>query len=334
MLFPTNEGRSALLAAILGSGNNNPPVANDQNLSTNEDTSLSVTLTASDAEGDSLTFSIVNNPSKGALSGTAPNVTYTPNGNFNGSDSFTFKVNDGAVDSDMATVTITVNAVNDAPVADDQSVTTDEDTSEGILLTASDVEGDSLTFRLVGGPTKGALSGTAPNVTYTPNGNFNGSDSFTFKANDGTEDGNTATVSITVNAVNDKPAADSQSVATQKNNSKSITLTGSDLDVDTLTFSIVASPANGSLSGAAPNLTYTPAVDYNGPDSFTFIVNDGTMDSDVATVNITVTVGPVNKSPAADNQTLNTNEDNDLAITLTGSDTENDPLSFLITVSL
>src|SRR5205807_5061358 len=103
-------------------------------------------------------------------------------------DSFTFKANDGTVDSSAATVSLTVTAVNDAPVAADQAVTTAEDTAKAIVLTASDVEGDPLTYAIVAGPAHGTLSGVAPTVTYTPAANYNGADSFTFKANDGTVD--------------------------------------------------------------------------------------------------------------------------------------------------
>ena len=179
---------------------NGAPTADAQSVSTNEDTAKAITLTGSDPNGDALTYSIVDQPAKGSLSGTAPNVTYTPSANYNGSDSFTFMANDGKLDSATATVSITVTAVNDAPVADSQSVTTEQNTAKNITLTGSDVDGDTLTYHIMDQPAKGSLSGTAPNVTYTPNANYNGSDSFTFMANDGKVDSNAATVSITVNA--------------------------------------------------------------------------------------------------------------------------------------
>ena len=121
-------------------------------------------------------------------------------------------------------------------------------------------------------------------MLYTPNANYQGPDSFTFKVNDGTVDSEAATVSITVTPVNDKPTADNQSVTTDEDVAKPITLTGNDGDGDSLTYHIVAGPTHGSLSGSGANLTYTPAADYNGPDSFTFKANDGTVDSDAATV--------------------------------------------------
>src|SRR5207249_5222064 len=132
-----------------------------------------------------LAYAIVTGPAHGTLSGAAPNLTYTPALNYNGADSFTFKANDGSLDSNPATVTITVTAVNDAPVATDQAITTDEDTPKPVNLTATDIEGSPLTYAIVTGPAHGTLNGTAPTLTYTPAANYNGPDSFTFKANDG-----------------------------------------------------------------------------------------------------------------------------------------------------
>jgi hypothetical protein len=307
---------------------NDAPVANAQSVTTNEDTAKGITLTATDVDGDALTYSVVTGPAHGALSGTAPNLTYTPSANYNGSDSFTFKVNDGKVDSNTATVSITVTAVNDAPVANAQSVTTNEDTAKAITLTATDVDGDPLTYSVVAGPAHGAVSGTAPNLTYTPTANYNGLDSFTFKANDGTVNSNTATVSITVTPVNDAPVANPQSVTTNEDTAKAITLTATDVDGDTLTYSVVTGPAHGTLSGTAPTLTYTPAANYNGPDSFTFKANDGTIDSNTATISFTVTA--VNDAPVADPQSVTTNEDTAKAITLTATDVDGDTLTYSV----
>src|SRR4029077_11504277 len=120
---------------------------------------------------------------------------------YNGADSFTFKVNDGAADSNVATVSIAVDAVNDAPVANSQNVSAMEDTAKAIVLTGSDEEGSALSYAIVTGPLHGTLtpgSGTGPNFTYMPAANYNGADSFTFKVNDGAADSNVATVSIAV----------------------------------------------------------------------------------------------------------------------------------------
>ena len=307
---------------------NDAPVANNQSVNTAENTAKSITLTGTDIDGDSLTYTVESGPSHGSLSGTAPNLTYTPATNYNGPDSFTFKVNDGAVDSNTATVSITVTPVNDAPVAISQSVSTAEDMAKAIVLTGSDGDGDPLTYSIVAQPLYGTLSGSAPNVTYIAAANYNGSDSFTFKVNDGVVDSNTATVSITVTPVNDAPVANGQSVSTAEDTAKGIVLTGSDVDGNPLTYSIVAQPLHGSLSGSAPNVTYTPAANYNGSDSFTFKVYDGEVDSNTATVNITVT--PVNDAPVANSQSVNTAEDSDETITLSGSDIEGSPLTYSV----
>ena len=160
-----------------------------------------------------------------------------------------------------------------------QSVSTAEDTAKAITLAATDANSNPLTYVIATQPAHGTLSGTAPNVTYTPASNYNGSDSFTFKANDGIADSSPATVSITVTAVNDVPVATAQSVSTALNTAKAITLAGSDVENSALTYTIVTQPAHGTLSGTAPNVTYTPTTGYSGADSFTFRVSDGTANS-------------------------------------------------------
>jgi outer membrane protein OmpA-like peptidoglycan-associated protein len=329
--FIANDGTvdsNTATITITVSSSNDAPVANAQSVGVIEDTPTAITLTASDVESDPLTYSIVSGPSNGVLSGTAPNLTYTPNGDYVGGDSFTFIANDGTVDSNTASITITVSNTNDAPVANAQSVGVVEDTPTAITLTASDADSDPLTYSIVSGPSNGVLSGTAPNLTYTPNGDYAGGDSFTFIANDGTVDSNTATITITVSNTNDAPVANAQSVGVAEDTPTTITLTASDADSDPLTYTIVSGPSNGVLSGTAPNLTYTPNGDYAGGDSFTFIANDGTVDSNTAT--ITITVSNTNDAPVANAQSVGVVEDTPTAITLTASDADSDPLTYSI----
>ena len=253
--------------------------------------------------GQTLNFIVGNN--NPALFSVQPAIaangtlTYTSAPNANGSAIVTVQLHDnggianGGVDTSAPqTFTISVTPVNDAPVANAQSVTTAEDTPQPIVLVASDIDSITLSYSVVSGPAHGTLSGTAPNVTYTPAANYNGPDSFTFKANDGALDSNIATVSITVTPVNDAPVANAQSVTTQQEIAKAITLTATDVDGDKLTYSIVANPAHGTLTGTAPNVTYTPALGYVGADSFTFKANDATLASNIATVAINVTPKP------------------------------------------
>ena len=305
---------------------NDAPVADAKSLTVQEDGSSAITLSGSDVDGDALTYTVMSAPSKGTLMGTAPNLTYTPGANLNGSDSFTYRVNDGTANSATSTVNITISAVNDLPVANAQSLTTAEDTPLPITLSGSDVESGSLTYSITTAPTKGTLSGTAPNLTYTPTANFNGSDSFVFRVNDGTANSPTATISITVTPVNDAPMATSRVLATTPNTALAVTLAGTDVEGSLLTYAIASQPANGSLSGTAPNLTYTPNSNFIGSDSFTYRVNDGTVDSALATVSITVS--PVNVAPIANAQSLTVAEDTQLFITLTGSDPEGSPVTY------
>jgi hypothetical protein len=179
---------------------NTPSFANNQDIIIKHDTALNITLTATDVDSDPLTYSIVAAPSHGILSGTAPALIYTPNTGYTGLDSFTFKVNDGELDSDIATVNITVNP-NAAPVANDRSVTTYKNTPMDIILTATDANSDSLAYSVVTPPSQGTLTGTTPDLIYTPNSDYTGADSFTFKANDGEADSDIATVSIDVKPI-------------------------------------------------------------------------------------------------------------------------------------
>src|SRR5205823_2586147 len=209
-------------------------------------------------------------------------LTYTPNPNFNGPDSFTFKVNDGTVDSAPATVSLTVTAVNHAPVANNQSVTVTEDTPQAIVLSGSDVDGNALIFSIVIGPTNGVISGFNANtgaLTYTPNPNFNGPDSFTFIPYTTLFRSAPATVSLTVTAVNDAPVANNQSVTVTEDTPQAIVLSGSDVESDPLTFTIVNGPTNGVISGfdaITGASIYTLNCNFHRPDRFTFKVNDGT----------------------------------------------------------
>ena len=300
--FKANNGNDSNTATVSITVLPAAPVANNQSVAVPFNTATAITLTASGS--GTLTYSVVTSPTHGTLSGTAPNLTYTPTAGYSGPDSFTFKANNGT-DSNIATVSITVSA--GAPVANDQSVSAAFNTPTAITLTATG--SGTLTYTLLTGPTHGTLSGTAPNLTYTPASGYSGPDSFTFKANNGT-DSNTATVSITVSA--GAPVANNQSVTMPFNTPTAITLTAS--GTGTLTYSVVTSPAHGTFSGTAPNLTYTPASGYSGPDSFTFKANNGT-DSNIATVSITVSAA----APVTNNQSMTVPFNTATPITLTAS---------------
>jgi large repetitive protein len=313
---------------------NDAPVGVNDSYNVNEDTTLNVTAPGvlgndSDVDGDALTAILASGPVNGTLTlNSDGSFSYTPNANYNGSDNFTYKPNDGTVDGTPVTVTITVNSVNDAPVAVNDSYTANEDTAllisaPGVLGNDTDVDGDTLTAVVVNNPTHGTLTlNSDGSFTYTPDANYNGSDSFTYKPNDGTTDGNTATVNITVNSVNDAPVATNDSYSVNEDTTLTVAAPGvlgndSDVDGDTLTAILVAGPTHGTLNlSANGSFTYTPATNYNGPDSFTYKPNDGTTDGNTATVNITV--DPVNDAPVASNDSYTTAEDTVLNIAAPG----------------
>ena len=311
---------------------NVPPVATAQAVSTDEDLALLITLAGIDANDDTLTFAIVSGsgPANGSLSGAPPNLTYTPHANFHGADSFAFTANDGTVDSAPATVTITVDSVNDVPIASDNVLTTDEDVAGVVVVTATDVDGDPLSFAVAGGPANGVVANDGGGAfTYTPNGDFNGSDSFTVVANDGTVDSAPATVAVTVDPVNDVPIASDNALSTDEDVAGVVVVTATDIDGDPLSFAVASGPANGVVANDGGGaFTYTPNGDFNGSDSFTVVANDGTVDSAPATV--AVTVDPVNDVPIASDNALSTDEDVAGVVVVTATDIDGDPLSFAV----
>ena len=183
---------------------NRPPVAASQALGVQEDGSLAVTLGASDPDADTLAYSIVTSPTHGTLTGTAPALTYLPAANYSGTDTFTFRANDGEANSNAATVSIAVAPVNDTPVANANAYTAQGGSTltvaaPGVLGNDTDIEGSSLTASVATGVSHGSLAlATNGSFTYTPAAGYSGPDSFTYRASDGTTPSAPATVSITV----------------------------------------------------------------------------------------------------------------------------------------
>ncbi len=274
---------------------NDAPVAIADVQDLDEDAAHNITLAASDIDEDALIYEVIDSPEHGELSGISPDLTYTPNADFNGDDSFTFRVDDGTTVSPLVTVSLTIAAVNDTPVANGASVATDEDVPVDMTLSGSDIDEEALTYAVVSGPEHGILSGTAPDLTYMPDPDYSGADSFTFRTNDGLVDSEPATVSVAVAAVNDAPVAGTLSTSTEEDGAANFVLVASDPDGDELNYEVVDAPEHGTLSGIAPDLTYTPDADFNGDDSFTFRASDGVLFSEPAA--ITLAISAVNDAP-------------------------------------
>ena len=276
---------------------NQPPSAYSTFVSVEQDRSTNITLNATDPDNNPLTYTLLTSPQNGSLTGTAPNLTYTPNTGYTGPDMFSFKASDGQWETEIAYVCIDVTPVsNHPPVADSQNVTVAEDTSLNITLTASDPDGDVLTY-VYTQPSHGTLSpGAGQTVVYQPALNYNGPDAFTFSVDDGRGGVANATVNITVTPVNDAPVADAQNVLTSEDTPLAITLTANDIENDSLSFAY-SQPAHGVITGNGSSISYSPTPNFHGTDSFTFTVDDGNGGTGSATVNIIV--APVNDSPVA-----------------------------------
>ncbi|SDX76109.1 Ig-like domain-containing protein [Halobellus clavatus] len=315
---------------------NQAPTAADDTYTTPENTTLDpasdVLENDFDPNGDVLSATLVTGPTNGTLSLAANgNFSYTPNANFTGTDSFTYNATDREFNS-TATVTITVTAVNDAPIARNNNYTVNESTDRdlstldvsapGVLGNDSDPDGDSLSTSVVSGPTNGTLSlATNGSLSYTPYQGFTGTDSFTYEASDGGLT-DTATVTITVTETNQAPIARNDSYIASENRTLTVSAPGvldddSDPDGDSLTADIVSSPDNGTLTLAANgSLSYTPAPGFNGSDSFTYEASDGSR-TDTGTVIITVESAgsPDGTAPTLTNPALTDVTDSDGVVT-------------------
>lgn len=325
----------ALNAAQDASGNGSNPgsasvsfksllTANPQILDVDANTAKSIVLTGNDPLGRALSFALTSNPSHGTLSGTAPNLQYTPGANYTGADAFQFTVGVGSNISSAATVQLTVKAV--VVKADSQTVNVAFNTATSVTLTGSDssIPPLALTYKVTSNPGNGTLSGSPPNLTYTPNNGFNGPDSFQFTVeNSNHVTSGAATVSLIV--ATGVPSANSQTVAVAFNAPTAVTLTGSDPNLPplSLSFLVTSNPLHGKLSGTAPNLTYTPNDNYQGTDLIQFAASNGVYSSIAATVMLKVAPG----TPSANSQSLTVAHNAAIPIILTGSDLSTPALS-------
>ncbi|MGD1904954.1 MAG: tandem-95 repeat protein [Leptolyngbyaceae cyanobacterium] len=298
------------------------PVADDDSAVTDEDTPVTIDVvdgdTDSDGTIDPASINITSGPTNGEVTvNNDGTVDYSPDDDYNGSDSFTYTVqdNDGGT-SNEATVDITVDPVDDPAVAVDDSASTPEDTAVNINVLTNDSDIDSpLTLDAVGDAANGTVVIEADNtVTYTPELGFNGPDSFTYTVN-----GVTATVDINVTNVDTPTTAVDDTATVDEDASVNIDVLANDSDPDSpLTVGAVGDAANGTVVIEADNtVTYTPDADFFGTDSFTYTVN-----GEIATVN--VTVDPVNDDPFADDDSASTNEDTSVTIDVIDGDTDSD----------
>lgn len=322
---------------------NDAPTVVDDTASTDEDNAVQVAVLTNDTDVDStinpasLTVGTAAQHGTTSVDTVTGVITYTPEADFNGTDTFTYTVEDlDNAESVSATVTITVNTVNDAPEAVNDTASTPEDNAVSIDVAANDSdkdEGDSVdtsTLVIVSNASNGVVAVSGGQIVYTPNINFNGTDSFTYTIED--ENGqvsNTATVMVNVTGVNDLPEAADDSATTDEDTAVAVDVLANDSDidgtVDATTVIIMTNPQNGSASVDAltGEITYTPSADYNGSDSFTYVVQDDA-DGTSNEATVAITINSVNDAPVAEDNTATLLEDTPHTINVLGNDSDVD----------
>jgi hypothetical protein len=329
--------------AITVTAVNDPPVAIDDIASTNEDTALTIapdTLLANDtdADGNPLSITSVQAAVNGTVALVAGDVVFTPDTDYNGPASFTYTVSDGQGGSSTATVNLTVNPVNDAPVAGDDSGSTAEDTpitftAAQLLDNDTDVDGDTLTITGVGPATNGAaVLNPDGSVTFTPTANFNGTASFVYTVADGNGGTDTATVTVNVPPVNDAPIAvnDGPLSTNEDTPLTGINVLGNDTDADgdSLTVTSATSSQGSVLINANGTLDFTPNTNFNGAATISYAISDGNGGSSSASVSITV--NPVADLTTTDD-TAAGNEDTTISGSVADSTTSGGALTYAVT---
>lgn len=311
--FKANDGRADSNTAIITvtittAAPNAPPIAQGLSVAVAPGAQVNNILIASDQNNNPLQFSIVANPVKGTVTITNPVTgafTYTANATATGADTFTFKVNDGLADSNVATVSVAIVSANTPPVATPGILTVAPGATVTVALQGSDANtNDVLTYSIVAQSTKGVATITnaaTGSVVYTAAATAAGTDIFSFKVNDGKVDSAAAAITVTFAVTNTAPIANNGTLNVAPGASATGVLVARDGNpADVLTYSIVANGINGTATitnAATGAFSYAANANITGTDTFTFKANDGAVDSNIAT--ITVNISTANTPPVA-----------------------------------
>lgn len=328
-----NGGTATATVTVTVGPVNDPPVAVNDTAVTEEEAPVTIPVLSndSDVDGDPLTVTTASAPNGTVVINPDGTVTYTPDPDFNGNDTITYVVSDGQGGTDTATVVVTVNPVNDAPVANDDVATTPEDTpvTLNVLGNDTDVDGDPLTVTGATSTDGQVTINPDGTVTFTPNPDFNGTTTVTYTISDGNGGTATATVTLTVDPVNDVPVAIPDVGQTDEDTPVIVSVLDNDTDADgdPLTITAATAPNGTVVINPDGTVTYTPNPNFNGADTITYTVSDG--NGGFAITTATITVNPVNDVPVAVNGNVSTPEDAPVTIPVLGNDTDadGDPLA-------
>jgi hypothetical protein len=322
--------------SITVTGVNDAPVAHADTAGTNQNTPVTLDVLANDtdAEGSSLTIASASvDPAQGTVSIVNGQLVFTPALNYVGTATISYVAHDGSLDSATGTATVTVSAFNRAPVANDDTATTAEDTpvTIDVLANDTDVEGSTVTIHTATvDPAQGTVSIVNGQLVFTPAANFHGTATINYVANDGTADSATGTATVTVTSVNDAPVANADTATTAEDTPVTIDVLANDTDVEGSTLTIrtaTVDPAQGTVSIVNGRLVFTPAANFHGAATISYVANDGTTDS--ATGTATVTVSAVNDAPVAHADSAATEAGTPVTIDVLAndSDVEGSPLT-------
>jgi subtilisin family serine protease len=276
---------------------NNPPKSVAQEVLTKTNRSVFIVPQATDEDSDPLIYELTSSATNGVVAREGAGFRFTPSGDFVGEGSFMFRAFDGSEFSEAAKISISVIATNAAPAASGGSATVQPNTESNLHLSGRDPDGDQFQFVIVTQPLHGTLSGTAPDVLYTPGTNYLGPDRFDFKVMDGFAESDPATFNIQVARQNRAPVSKDQQVSADLGGPVAVSLDASDPDGDPLRSIILKGPAQGLLYGSGTNLTYVTKAGAGGWDSFTYKLWDGQKFGNMARVTMMISL-PVEERPA------------------------------------
>ncbi|MGB1206663.1 MAG: Ig-like domain-containing protein [Chitinophagales bacterium] len=313
---------------------NNPPIASNDSATSDNGSSVEIDLTANDIDpnGDDFSITANSNPTNGDLVLNGDIATYTPNENFEGTDTFTYEICDTAGACNTATVSINVinnSTSNNPPTAIDDFATSNNGNSISINVLDNDFHENNIAFDLTSNtmPANGTLVFTGDLAIYSPNDNFEGMDMFTYEIcdNNGLCDEATVAIEVMNNTTENNPpvaVADEGSSVGGETITLNVTANDSDPDGDLFEIGTISTPSNGSATILDVNgeIVYTPNANFEGIDSFEYSICDEFGACASATISVTVTENfdPTNNAPIAENDDIASDG---------GTSTSIDPLS-------